>query len=190
MAPHSSTLAWKIPWTEEPGGLPSMGSHRVGLDWSDLAAAAAGRPMWPCSSACKAGVSSTPSVLPHCPGCADILIGRKVRFFHFATIPIHLVHLDLITSHTASLLLNHSLGEIPILAKRALFLLKPEVRTSSLQYAPDPLRPALRIGLLLTPTDRAQACHWSSPGPCKPLTWHWFFTALQRVALVPFLWMH
>ena len=32
MAPHSSTLAWKIPWTEEPGGLPSMGSHRVGHD--------------------------------------------------------------------------------------------------------------------------------------------------------------
>ena len=38
MAPHSSTLAWKIPWTEEPGGLLSMGSHRVGHDWSDLAA--------------------------------------------------------------------------------------------------------------------------------------------------------
>ena len=31
-APHSSTLAWKIPWTEEPGGLPSMGSHSVGHD--------------------------------------------------------------------------------------------------------------------------------------------------------------
>ena len=31
MAPHSSTLAWKIPWTEEPGGLQSMGSLRVGL---------------------------------------------------------------------------------------------------------------------------------------------------------------
>ena len=41
MAPHSSTLAWKIPWTEEPGGPKSMGSHRVGHDWSDLAAAAA-----------------------------------------------------------------------------------------------------------------------------------------------------
>ena len=40
MAPHSSTLAWKIPWAEEPGGLTSMGSHRVGHDWSDLAAAA------------------------------------------------------------------------------------------------------------------------------------------------------
>ena len=41
MATHSSVLAWKIPWTEEPGGLLSMGSHRVGHDWSDLAAAAA-----------------------------------------------------------------------------------------------------------------------------------------------------
>ena len=32
MAPHPSTLAWKIPWTEEPGGLQSMGSLRVGHD--------------------------------------------------------------------------------------------------------------------------------------------------------------
>ena len=32
MAPHSSTLAWKIPWTEELGGLQSIGSHRVGHD--------------------------------------------------------------------------------------------------------------------------------------------------------------
>ena len=40
MAPHSSTLSWKIPWTEEPGRLPSMGSHRIGHDCSDLAAAA------------------------------------------------------------------------------------------------------------------------------------------------------
>ena len=30
MAPHSSILAWKVPWTEEPGGLQSMGSQRVG----------------------------------------------------------------------------------------------------------------------------------------------------------------
>ena len=34
MAPHSSTLAWKIPWTEEPGRLKSMGSLRVGHDWA------------------------------------------------------------------------------------------------------------------------------------------------------------
>ena len=40
MAAYSSVLAWRIPGTGEPGGLPSMGSHRVGHDWSDLAAAA------------------------------------------------------------------------------------------------------------------------------------------------------
>ena len=41
MATQSSVLAWRIPGTEEPGGLPSMGPHRVGHDWSDLTAAAA-----------------------------------------------------------------------------------------------------------------------------------------------------
>ena len=41
MATHSSVLAWRIPGMGEPGGLPSMGSHRVGHHWSDLAAAAA-----------------------------------------------------------------------------------------------------------------------------------------------------
>ena len=40
MATPSSVLAWRIPGLGEPGGLPSMGSHRVGHDWSDLAAAA------------------------------------------------------------------------------------------------------------------------------------------------------
>ena len=39
MATHSSILAWRIPGMWEPGGLPSMGSHRVGHDWSNLAAA-------------------------------------------------------------------------------------------------------------------------------------------------------
>ena len=41
MATHSSVLAWTIPGTGEPGGLPSMGSHRVRHDWSNLTAAAA-----------------------------------------------------------------------------------------------------------------------------------------------------
>ena len=41
MATHSSVPAWRIPGMEEPGGLPSVGSHRVGHNWSDLAAAAA-----------------------------------------------------------------------------------------------------------------------------------------------------
>ena len=41
MATHSSVLAWRIPGMGKPGGLPSMGSHRVRHNWSDLAAAAA-----------------------------------------------------------------------------------------------------------------------------------------------------
>ena len=40
VATHSSVLAWRIPGTGEPGGLPSLGSHKVRYDWSDLAAAA------------------------------------------------------------------------------------------------------------------------------------------------------
>ena len=40
MVTHPCILGWKIPWKDEPGGLPSMGLHRVGHDWSDLAAAA------------------------------------------------------------------------------------------------------------------------------------------------------
>ena len=45
-ATHSSVLAWRIPGTGEPGGLQSMGSHRVGHNWSDLAAAAAAGDSW------------------------------------------------------------------------------------------------------------------------------------------------
>ena len=43
MATHTSVLAWRIPGTGEPGGLLSMGSHRVGHDWSDLAASLLGK---------------------------------------------------------------------------------------------------------------------------------------------------
>ena len=51
MAAHSSVLAWRIPGTGVPGGLPSMGSHRVGHDWSDLAAAAAAAAVGSCCAA-------------------------------------------------------------------------------------------------------------------------------------------
>ena len=44
MATYSSVVAWRIPGTGEPGGLPSLGSHRVGHYCSDLAAAAAATP--------------------------------------------------------------------------------------------------------------------------------------------------
>ena len=58
MATHSSVLAWRIPGMGEPGGLPSMGSHKVGHDWSDAAAATIKIVPWWLSdkeSTCKAG---------------------------------------------------------------------------------------------------------------------------------------
>ena len=66
MATHSSVLAWRIPGTEEPGGLPSMGLHRVGHDRRDLAACSLyGLPWWvigkeltcQCSLICGSGRS-------------------------------------------------------------------------------------------------------------------------------------
>ena len=48
IATHSSILAWKIPWTEEPGGLKSMESQRAGHDWSNLAHMHASLPTAPC----------------------------------------------------------------------------------------------------------------------------------------------
>ena len=61
MATHSSVLTWRIPGVGEPGGLPSMGSHRVRHDWSDLAAAAL---VSPCPSLC----SDFPVFSPHDDG--------------------------------------------------------------------------------------------------------------------------
>ena len=46
MATHSSIPAWRIPWTEEPGRLQSIGLHRVGCDRSDLACTHARRPVF------------------------------------------------------------------------------------------------------------------------------------------------
>ena len=80
MAPHSSTFAWKIPWTEEPGGLQSMGSHRVGHDWSDLAAAAAA------NTECRALMVSSSLVL--CPsGCVFSLTKQVQRPFVAGSFP-------------------------------------------------------------------------------------------------------
>ena len=45
IAPHSSTLAWKIPWTEEPGRLQSMGSQRVEHDWAASVSEGNGNPL-------------------------------------------------------------------------------------------------------------------------------------------------
>ena len=72
MATHSSVLAWKIPGMGEPGGLPSMGSHRIGHDWSDLAATACdeGQISNPCrkiNSSSEEGTSCPPGVKEKAP---------------------------------------------------------------------------------------------------------------------------
>ena len=68
MATHSSVLAWRIPGTVEPGGLPSVGSHTVGHDWSDLAAAAAiGN-----RKASPGILQDTRLVLDSCQPCASV----------------------------------------------------------------------------------------------------------------------
>ena len=59
MATHSSVLAWRIPGMAEPGGLPSMESHRVRHNWSDLAAAAAAAVKW-CPTLCNLMECSMP----------------------------------------------------------------------------------------------------------------------------------
>ena len=62
MATHSSVFAWRIPGMAEPGGLPSMVSHRVGHNWSDLAVAAMSQ--FFASGGQSIGVSASVSVLP------------------------------------------------------------------------------------------------------------------------------
>ena len=83
MGTHSSVLAWRILGTGEPGGLPSMGSHRVGHNWSDLAVAAA---VFICQS--QSPNSSYPLFLPWCPfGCSILclfLLCKSVHLSHFS----------------------------------------------------------------------------------------------------------
>jgi len=64
MATHSSVLAWRISGTGKPGGLPSLGSHRVGHDWSDLAAATAAYWMDWCFSQPSVQFSSEAQLCP------------------------------------------------------------------------------------------------------------------------------
>ena len=69
MATHSSVLAWRIPGTGEPGGLPSVGSHRVRHDWSDSAAAAAA-----CKTQPHENLSSIPQLAFHLSSLTYIML--------------------------------------------------------------------------------------------------------------------
>ena len=94
MATHSCVLACRIPGTGEPGGLPSMGSHRVGHDWSDLAAAAAVVKNLPANAGATGEASLTPGS-GRSPGvgngnplqysCQDNLMGAWWAIVHTVT---------------------------------------------------------------------------------------------------------
>ena len=75
MAAHSSVLAWRTPGMGEPGGLPSMGSHRVGHDGSNLAAAAAGG---------TSGKESTCHTQVQSPGLEDLLGRGHGNLFEYS----------------------------------------------------------------------------------------------------------
>ena len=100
MAIHSSVLAWRIPGMQEPGGLPSMGSHRVGHDWSDLAAAAA---------------KPSTSVAIHCPTVTNNFKSTGIAWdllsFHNMLLPRILFFISLQIS--SSFLLLKSLFHLP-----------------------------------------------------------------------------
>ena len=80
MTTHSSVLAWRIPGTGEPAGRPSMGSHRVGHNWSDLAAAAA--------AAAAAASLFTPDSVKSCKQGLNIILSLSKNNCQFLVIPI------------------------------------------------------------------------------------------------------
>ena len=78
MATHSRTLAWKIPWTEEPGRLQSIGSQRVGHHWATSHNCRS--PVlqaWPCAPSGELGLSSQ---VPAWPGLAQVLSSTAVQW--------------------------------------------------------------------------------------------------------------
>ena len=84
MAPHSSVLAWRIPGTVEPGGLPSMGSHRVGHDWSDLAAAAwAGTLQTATDPTLPSVMPTLPRATHHLAGPAGMSVWKYMELTHY-----------------------------------------------------------------------------------------------------------
>ena len=93
MAIHSSVLVWRIPRTGEPGGLLSMGSHRVGHNWSDLAAAAAVY-ICPCYSQSASPSSPTRTSL-FSMSVSLFLSWKQAHQYHFSRIHIYVLIYDI-----------------------------------------------------------------------------------------------
>ena len=115
MVTHSSILTWRIPGTGEPGGLPSMGSHRVGHEWSDLAAAAAAACL---AHEVRTHSTSSPPVLTYSnPNLCLPNYYKWCIFSVFWVSPVFLILLSPslyilldISFHTQTFKLPHSIG--------------------------------------------------------------------------------
>ena len=107
MATHSSVLAWRMPGTGEPVGLPSVGSHRVRHDWSDLAAATAVAPgLWEqfCLLSCHDQVSYQVDP-PHGSYMVPIYYWAPIMFSHCAYRPGEI-------RYKSTIVANHSVSHI------------------------------------------------------------------------------
>ena len=84
MATHSSVLAWRIPGTGEPCGLPSVGSHRVGHDWSNLVAVVVYMTLY---SICHS-LSDLFHLAKYPPKSIHVAANGKISFLRLSTIPV------------------------------------------------------------------------------------------------------
>ena len=112
MATHTSVLAWRIPGTGEPGGLSSLGSHRVGHDWSDLAAAAA--------AAAHSCLNPSPAISSTESHCLDMFYFHLLHPFlpqqgiNFSRTNIYHAYLPLNSQHAAQCLAHSSCSQISL----------------------------------------------------------------------------
>ena len=116
MATHSSVLAWRVPGMVEPGGLPSMGLHRVGHDWRNLAAAAA-KTRFVCHWVPSASENSRTAALQAPLSCT-------VSWCLFRFMPIEWVRIDWFdpaVQGTLQSLLQHNL-KASVLLRSAFFM--------------------------------------------------------------------
>ena len=102
MATHSSVLAWRIPGMGEPGGLPSVGSHRVGHDWSDLETAAAAY------HNCPQAIDPLPFLLQRFPFAASLEFPRTTAANDHRFIPSQVWRLEV---HGGTMLTSESCRE-------------------------------------------------------------------------------
>ena len=133
MAPYSSTLAWKIPWTEEPGRLQSMGSLRVRHDWVaslSLSTFMHWRRKWQPTPVFLPGESQGRGSLVGCClwGCTELDTTEAAAAYTYLSIHKH-IYLTIYT-HTQNFLSKEKVGNIITMSRRLEYLIKDDIKSS------------------------------------------------------------